>query len=332
MLVETRGGDLDEFGDIERLFRPLTRGATEARDLLDDVCVVAPRRDCDLVITTDSIVEGVHFLASDPPETVGRKLLRVNLSDLAAKGAEPIGWFLNVAWPHSLVADARASFAAGLAIDQDAWALPLFGGDTVATPGPWTLSATVLGYAPAGRTPSRATARPYDILFVSGVIGDGGLGLEASRTPEAFGDDASALIARYRLPEPRLLLRNVVRRYARASCDISDGLFADAGRIAAASGCAVELTLEHVPLSAEGSRHLDRLKDRGLGLVQLATFGDDYELALAVSPQDAPDAVAQAVSAGVELTRVGVFKPGRGVSAIYRHRPIALERLGWTHR
>ncbi|MGH6909398.1 MAG: thiamine-phosphate kinase, partial [Phenylobacterium sp.] len=167
----------DEFSEIARLFRPLTGGAAGAFDLLDDAAVVPQRPGFDLVITKDAVVEGVHFPEREAPDLVAKKLLRVNLSDLAAKAAEPFGCFLAVAWPKSFGPADREAFARGLGEDLQTYGVSLLGGDTVSTPGPFTLSLTALGWVPAGRMVRRAGAKAGDILAVSGTIGDGALGL-----------------------------------------------------------------------------------------------------------------------------------------------------------
>ncbi|HET6971087.1 MAG TPA: thiamine-phosphate kinase, partial [Phenylobacterium sp.] len=171
---------LDEFGEIERLFRPLTRGAPGAFELMDDAAVIPQRPGFDLVVTKDAIVAGVHFLADEQPELIGRRLARVNLSDLAAKGAEPYAAFLAVAWPRGWARADRAAFATGLGADFKDAGVSLLGGDTVATPGPFTASLTLMGWVPEGRMVRRAGARPGDRLMVSGHIGDGWLGLLAA--------------------------------------------------------------------------------------------------------------------------------------------------------
>ena len=240
---------LDEFGEIARLWRPLAAGAPEALGLADDAAVIGPQA-CDLVVTTDTLVEGVHFLPHDPLEDVAAKLLAVNLSDLAAKAAEPYGWLFTVAWPAGIDAAARARFAAALGVEQARWSLKLFGGDTVATPGPLTLGATLFGRCPPGAMVRRAGARPGDVLLLSGAIGDAGLGLAALTGALALPEgDAAGVIARYRRPEPRLGLRDALRAHAAAAADVSDGLLADAGHVAAASGCGVEVALDRLPLS-----------------------------------------------------------------------------------
>lgn len=320
----------DEFETIARLFRPLSEGAPEALGLADDAAVIPARPGYDLVITKDAVVEGVHFLAADPPGLVARKLLRANLSDLAAKGAEPYGYFLAVAWPPAYGEAARAAFAAGLAQDQAAFGVRLFGGDTVATPGPLTASVTMLGWVPAGAMVRRDGARPGQILLVTGTLGDAGLGLKAAQgTLE--GEGAEALAARYRLPEPRLGFAAALRAGASACIDISDGLIADAAHLQKAGGVGVEIDLERLPLSAPARAWLARHPQPGDALVELATAGDDYELLIAADPDAAARLGAAAAQAGIALTPIGRTLDGEGVAALHRGRPVALSRTGWRH-
>lgn len=298
---------------------------------MDDVAVLAPGPDEELVVTTDTLVEGVHFLASDPLADVAAKLLAVNLSDLAAKAAEPWGWFFTPAWSPRVDAAGRAAFAASLADEQKRHGLLLFGGDTVRTPGPLTLGATLFGRAPRGRTVPRDGARPGDGFWVCGRIGDAGLGLEAltGGLADASDEDRADLVRRYRRPQPRLDLRRALREHAAAAADVSDGLLADAGRIAEASGVRAEIELEEVPLSPAARRWLDRQGDRAAGLVRLATAGDDYEVVCAVRP-DAEAAFA-AAARDLGVRRIGRMTQGAGVEALYEGRPAPVARLGWTH-
>jgi thiamine-monophosphate kinase len=307
----------DEFDTIERLFAPLTLGHPGAFGLTDDAAILAPRPGFDLVLTKDAIVEGVHFLPDDPPDLVARKLLRVNLSDLAAKGAEPVGYLLACAWSARDDWERRAAFAQGLAEDGRVFNLPLLGGDTVSTPGPASFSATLIGEVPSGAMVRRSGAREGDLLLVSGPIGDGMLGLAAARGQLA--DEDGYLLSRYRLPMPRLDLALCVRERAHASADISDGLLADAGHIAKASGLRLELELDRTPLSAAGRAWFDSQPDAEAALLSLARGGDDYELAIA-----APEPVAGFIP-------VGRFVIGEGVAAFYRGGRLAVDQLGWRH-
>ncbi len=327
MTTPDRAGEpVDEFDFIARLMKPLTRGAPEALDLLDDAALIAPRPGFELVVTTDMIVEGVHFLPSDPLDLVAKKLLRVNLSDLAAKGAEPWGWLLSVSWPKRCGWAEREAFARGLSEDQDTFGLRLLGGDTTSTPGLLTASATLMGWTPIGQARLRRGARAGDVVLVSGVVGDGWLGLKA-----AVGEiDAPGALQRYRLPEPRLGLRGALAA-AHACADISDGLLADAGHIAIASALGVEIDLERLPLSQEGLRHVEGAPDRLQALFDLATGGDDYELVCTAAPERAEHLIAAAATADVRMTVVGRMTEGQGVRAIYQGRDAAAPRLGYRH-
>lgn len=309
-----------EFDWIAQLLRPLTRGAPEALDLLDDAAVLPSRPGFDLVITKDALVAGVHFLPEDPLDLVARKLLRVNLSDLAAKGAEPYGYFLSTAWPTGTGWDDKALFAKGLADDGEVFSLTLLGGDTVSTPGPLTLTATLLGWVPAGGAVLRKGARPGDELVVSGAIGGGFMGLKAALGEIA--DPDGHLVDLYRLPAPRLDLLDVVRSSLRAAADVSDGLLADAGHIAHASGCGVEIDLECLPLFPPARLWLDGQVDSAGALARIAGAGDDYQIVGASDRNQPLDG---------DLTVIGRFSAGQGVTARYKGQAIPLDCLGWTH-
>src|SRR5262249_46994678 len=223
---------------IARYFKPLATDAG-ALGLSDDAAVLKARGE-DLVVTTDAIVEGVHFLADDPPDTIARKALRVNLSDLAAKGASPAGFVLTLAlrgaddgW--------LTAFAGGLGADAKSFECPLLGGDTVSTPGPLIVSITAFGHVPPGKMVRRNGARPGDRVLVTGTIGDAALGLDiltGGRVARTLADDPAgrdALVARYRVPEPRNALAGALREHASAAMDVSDGLAGDLTKLCAAS-------------------------------------------------------------------------------------------------
>jgi thiamine-monophosphate kinase len=309
----------DEFGQIARLYRPLTRGAPEAFDLLDDAAAIPSRAGYDLVVTKDAMVEGVHFLPGEAPDVVARRLLRVNLSDLAAKGAEPYGYFLATAWSADFDWPARQGFADGLAQDGDAYGLVLLGGDTVATPGPLTVSLTMMGWVPTGRMIRRGGARPGDLLMVSGAIGDGWLGLAAARGEIA--DPDGYLTTRFRLPTPRLDLRDALRAHASAAADVSDGLIADAGHIGRASGVGLRLDLEALPLSPAARSWLATQPGRRAALTLLAAGGDDYEV------------VCTGGEAIAGFTVIGEVTAGEGIDVVYRGAVVdaGAGGGGWRH-
>jgi thiamine-monophosphate kinase len=322
----------DEFETIDHLLRPLAC-APEALGLMDDAAAIPSRPGQDLIVSKDAMVAGVHFLAADPLDLVARKLIRANLSDLAAKGAEPYGYFLAIAWPAGAGWAERERFAAGLAEDQGRFALSLLGGDTVSTPGPLTLSMTILGWTPSGAMVRRSAARPGDRVLVSGTIGDGWLGLKAARgelagvAPEA----AEWLAGRYRLPEPRIELREALRARAGGAADVSDGLIADASHIAKASGVQLRLKLERLPVSEPASQWLDRQPDRARALAALATGGDDYEIVLTAAPSHVQPLIAEAEAAGVALTEIGEAVDGEGAAALFDGCELEIERTGWRH-
>jgi len=310
-----------EFALIARHFRPLAGAA--ALDLLDDAAVLSPPAGRELVLTADAMVEGVHFLPDDPPDLVGRKLLRVNLSDLAAKGATPLGYLMTVSAPRTTSDDWFAGFAAGLAQDQRQFGVTLLGGDTTSTPGPIALSLTALGHVAPGGAVRRAGAAPGDGIWVTGTIGDGALGLAAARGKIA--DPTGHLLARYRVPQPRVGL--AIAGIASAGMDVSDGLVQDLGHICRAGTVAAELDAALVPLSAAA-------REAGPDwLVTCLTGGDDYELLLAVPPAQDAALNEAARRAGVPVTRIGRFNSGppqvvvRGPDG----KRMALDRGGWSH-
>jgi thiamine-monophosphate kinase len=324
---------VDEFDQIARLFQPLTDGAPEALGLLDDAAVLQPPAGMSLVVTKDAVVEGVHFLPSDPLDLVARKLLRANLSDMAAMAAQPYAYFLAVAWPPAAGWPEREAFAAGLRHDQDAFGVRLLGGDTVSTPGPLTASLTLLGWAEPGRALLRSGAKPGDLVLASGTIGDGWLGLRAARDKLTWlgAEAVAALAARYRLPEPRLGLVGALAAHASAGADVSDGLLADAGHIAKASGVAMMLELERLPLSAPARAWLAAQPDRNAALADLATGGDDYEIVCTAEPRAAAALIGEARRIGLAMTVIGRVVEGGGVAASVDGAEVVVDRSGWKH-
>ena len=319
----------DEFDWIARL-RPLTRGAPGALGLLDDAAVIPSRPGHDLVTTKDALVEGVHFLSGEDRSVVARRLLRTNLSDLAAKAAEPAGYLLMAAWPRGHSAGDEEAFVRGRAEDGEAFDLPLLGGDTVFTDGPLTVSATLFGWAPHGGMIRRSGARPADVLMVTGTIGDGLLGLRAAKGEIA--DEDGALAARYRLPQPRLNLRQALLDHAAAAADVSDGLFADALHVAEASGCEAVIEVETIPVSPQAAGWIARQDSDLSARLALAAGGDDYELVCAVRPGKVADFSAACAAAGTPAAVVGRFQVGTGLRLTYEVLDCVASDLGYRHR
>lgn len=316
-----------EFALIARHFRGLA--GEGALGLSDDAALLAPPPGRELVLAADAMVEGVHYLPDDPPETIGRKLLRVNLSDLAAMGAEPLAYLMTTALPRGTTPGWLEGFAAGLAEDQRLFGLHVLGGDTVSTPGPACLSLTIIGTVPPGSALRRGGARPGDDLWVSGTIGDGALGLAVlqGRLP---GDAGGHLARRYRLPEPRLALGTALRGLARAAMDVSDGLAQDLGHLLRAGELGAVLDLAALPLSPAAAAVVEA---ESAWLPRLATGGDDYELLFAADPADAPGILAAARATGTPATRIGHFTPGPPEARVLGTdgRAIDLPRGGWSH-
>ena len=325
-------GLTDEFAWIDRL-RPLTRNDSRALDLRDDAAVLPSRPGFDLVVTKDAMVEGVHVLAGEAADIVARRLLRTNLSDLAAKAAEPFGYFLMTAWPPDRGDDDREAFARGLDQDGARFGLALLGGDTISTPGPLTVSLTMLGWVPEGRAVLRSGARAGDRLVVCGAIGDGWLGLQAARGEwlEHAAEHAAVLANHYRLPTPLLVLRQSLRDHAHAAADVSDGLLADAVHIATASGLGLVLELDQTPLSPGGAAWLSGRGDRATALLSLASGGDDYALVCAIDPAHQDAFIRDNMALGVPVAVVGRFVETPGLQASIDGTPVAADRLGWRH-
>jgi len=313
-----------EFSLIARHFRPLA--GPGALDLADDAALLDPPAGRQLVLAADAMVAGVHFLPDDPPGTIGRKLLRTNLSDLAAMGAAPLGYLMTVALPRGTPDAWIAAFAAGLGQDQAEFGLKVLGGDTVSTSGPISLSLTILGTVAPGEALRRVGARPGDEVWVSGTIGDGALGLLAltGRLPAD-----PHLADRYRLPKPRLALGQALVGIARAAMDVSDGLAQDLGHLARAAGCAAEIRADSVPLSDPARAAL--AADPAL-LPRILGGGDDYELLFAAAPGDADRVLAAGRATQTSVTRIGRFLDGAGVMVLDgAGQPLDLPAAGWSH-
>jgi thiamine-monophosphate kinase len=271
---------------IARFFRPLARDPG-ALGLIDDAAILAPPAGHEVVLKTDAIVGSVHFFPDDPPGTIGCKALRVNLSDLAAKGAKPAGFLMSLALPAGTSDEWVAAFADGLGGDVERFGCPLLGGDTVRSPGPVMISIAAFGILPAGTMVRRDGARVGDAVLVTGTIGDAALGLRLRRDPVAadrYGlapAERDHLLDRFLLPQPRSALAEALRQHACAAMDVSDGLVGDLAKLCAASGVSARIEADRVPLSAGARRML--AADPAL-IEPVLTGGDDYEIVLTLAP------------------------------------------------
>lgn len=309
---------------IADLFAPLatTKGAL---GLKDDVALLHARAGHDLVLTTDAIVEGIDFFADDPPDMIAKKALRVNLSDLAAKGARPFGYLTTLMLPKRIGSAWLRKFANGLRADQRKFGVALLGGDMSATSGPLCVSVTAFGHVPAGKAILRRGSRPGDLVFVTGTIGDSGGGL-ASR--KAKRRDAG-LIKRYRLPQPRVAFGQTIRGIASAAIDVSDGLVADLGHVADVSKVHILIDLARVPISKALRKSWG---SQQTALVRAVTAGDDYEIAFTAPPKRRDAILAAAKRSHTPVSEIGSVKSGRGVVLVGRGgRPIKVKRAGWQH-
>lgn len=320
----TAAGGIGEFELIARVFAPLA--ADGALGLTDDAAFYRPRPGRDLVLTKDEVVSGVHFFANDPWDAVARKALRVNLSDLAAKGAMPVGYLLALGLPKDFTIEQIDALGAGLAADQAIYGISLYGGDTVRSPAGLTLSVTAIGEVEEGAMVRRGGAQTGEIIVVTGTIGDAALGLALRLDPALSGRlglsevHRDHLLDRYLLPQPRGVLAAAVAGYASGGMDISDGLVGDLAKMAAASGVAIEIDADRVPLS-EAARAAVTADPRLLAVA--LTGGDDYELALSIPEAKVGAFLAAAATAGVGATPIGQARVGEGISVRGDHPALA---------
>lgn len=308
---------------IARYFAPLA--GPDGLGLRDDAARMACAPGQDLVITCDALVAGVHFFAEDPPDAIAAKALRVNLSDLAAKGATPRGFVMALALSEQTLSQGEgwlSAFAAGLAADITAYTCPLLGGDTVKTPGPLMVSITAFGVVPTGRMVPRTGAKPGDLLYISGTIGDAALGLQVRLGRMQGGD---ALLARYLRPQPRQTLAPALLECASAAMDVSDGLVGDLAKMMRVSGASAEVELSAVPMSPAAAAVIAAYP----GAREIAlTGGDDYEILASIPPRNAQAFEARAAQAGVAVARIGcvtrgdaapLFRDASGAAVSFAH-------------
>jgi thiamine-monophosphate kinase len=320
---------------IQEYLAPLAAGYPGAFGLRDDCATIAPMPGHELVVKTDPVVEGVHFLPGTAPEDIAWRALAVNVSDLAGKGASTIGYLMAFALPDAPKREWLARFASGLGEAQRAFGCHLMGGDTDCRPGPLSVSITVFGSVRAGRMVRRGTARVGDHLFVTGTLGDAALGLALLKNAalaqqlELDPDDTAAMVRRFLRPQPRLALGPLLLANASAAMDLSDGLMKDCGRMCAASGVAAVLQADALPLSDPARKAV--AKDAAW-FQAVAAAGDDYEILIAVPGTDVEGFLKGAAALDFPVTRIGGLRAGSGVRM---ERPdgsqMAFARTGWDH-
>jgi thiamine-monophosphate kinase len=315
---------------IARFFEPLATHPG-ALNLSDDAAFITPPSGCDLVLKTDAIIGGVHFFPDDAAHTVASKALRVNLSDLAAKGARPLGFLLSLALPKDVGEAWLADFARGLRGDVEQFSCPLFGGDTDRTPGPIMISVAIFGAVPEGTMVRRAGAKPGDRVFVTGTIGDAALGLVLRKGAGWKLSDAQRqhLLSRYLLPQPRNVLAEAVRTHASAAMDVSDGLAGDFAKLCRVSKVAADIAADRVPLS-EAARAVIAADPAMLEVA--LTGGDDFEIVCTVPAAKADSFRAAAKVTQVPVTDVGEVTAGKGARFLGADgKPLAFKRASFSH-
>ncbi len=321
---------LGEFEIIAKYFRPLAAGCPGALELDDDAALLAPAAGKIFAVTTDTMIAGVHYFESDPADLVARKLLRANLSDLAAMGAEPAGYLLAAALPKPLDEAWLARFCEGLGQDQEEFGVALCGGDTTATSGPAVLTVTALGEVPEGTALRRSGAKEGDDIYVSGTIGDGALGFRAllGEFPDLAAPDRAFLVSRYHLPQPRVSLGAALRGIAHAAIDVSDGLAADMAHICESSRCGAEIEWARTPLSQAARAVVSGNPDARASVL---AGGDDYELLFAAAAGAEGKVEAAAAAAGVAVTKIGRMSGAGLTIRDEKGAAIELEAAGYTH-
>jgi thiamine-monophosphate kinase len=315
---------------ITRFFQPLATHPG-ALGLSDDAAIITPPAGCELVLKTDAIIGGVHFFPDDPARTIAMKAMRVNLSDLAAKGARPLGFLMSLALPRDIESDWLTGFVQGLREDTESFECSLFGGDTDRTPGPIMVSIAMFGTVPVGTMVRRAGAQEGDRIFVTGTIGDAALGLllrkgtkwDLTETQQQY------LATRYLLPQPRNVLAEAVRLHASAAMDVSDGLAGDLAKLARVSGVHAEIAADLIPMS-EAARAAIAC-DSGL-LETALTGGDDFEIICTVPLAEVESFRAAARAANVSITEIGRVVKGEGTRFIDKDgKLLAFRRPSFSH-
>lgn len=314
----------DEFDLIHQFFAPLSKNAPGARELLDDAATIAPSDGCELVVTMDTVVAGIHYLNDEKPANIVAKLMGSNLSDLAAMGARPKGFTLSCSWPKNIKTEDIQAFANAMNDWVRDYNFPLMGGDTVKTAGDAVFTLTAFGETPIGQAISRSGAQIGDQVFVTGTIGDGALGLLAAQDKLSMltDDDQMYLADRYRVPQPRINMGQSLIGNATACIDISDGLIQDLGHISKTSNVRIELQIDAIPLSKATKRAIELTPEL---MTLVLSGGDDYEIAFT--------APSMPENADVPTTLIGQVIAGDPKVDVYTidGRLVEIAKTGYNH-
>lgn len=319
---------MNEFEMVQQYFRPLTMGREEAGALQDDAAVFSIPEGMDLVVSSDTLNSGTHFLDGEAPQNIAHKALRVNLSDLAAMGATPLAYQMNLAFDEHPDVDWVKAFSEALLEDNKRYNVFCSGGDTTVSEGALLVSVTIFGLVPKGRAVKRGGAENGDLLVVTGSIGRAAVGVKTLLGLLKL-EDPEPFVTVCHKPEPRVALSAAIAQYAKAAVDISDGLIADVSHLCEASNCAVHIELNDIPFTDETTVLLQGGK---VSIQTLLTGGEDYEIAMAVNPQNLAALKQEAEAVGVTLSVIGSFKDGKGVRVTdSRHKELQFKQTGWTH-
>ncbi|MEH6631875.1 MAG: thiamine-phosphate kinase [Halopseudomonas aestusnigri] len=326
--------DISEFDLIESCFAPLSIGYDEAYALKNDAALISEHPDRSTVVTMDTLIAGVHFFITDPAEDIARKCLRVNLSDLAAMGAEAFAYTLSMAYNENIDGQWVKSFTSGLAADQKLFSIHLIGGDTVKTPGPLTITVTCFGHVPRHHCLKRNTALPGQDIWVSGTLGDAAAGLkilngDANSSNSEFRQN---LIKRFRVPQPRTELGCYLLKesISNTAMDVSDGLLADLTHITSASKVGATIQEKDLPFSNAFNSLMSENKDLKTKLA--VAGGDDYELLFTADRNQRDKIIALSRTLSIKLTRIGIVEKGEEVSLLREDGSLfQITNLGWKH-
>jgi len=322
---------MNEFEFIHSYLKPLAKSYSGALDLADDAAILSLPDGHEFVVTTDALTAGVHFFPDDPADLIAQKSLRVNLSDLASMGADPVCYSLALILPHETNESWLELFCDGLARDQAAFGIHLSGGDTTSTKGPLSIVVTAFGTVPSGQALKRSSARAGDDIWVSGTIGDALVGLKKIKENQPLTVDLSSdpSVQRYWLPNPKVKIARQLRGIATSAIDVSDGLVADLNHVCAASNVGAQLNSTDIPLTSVVKDFLD---SKELSIEEIMTGGDDYELLFTVTPEQESCILELARADNINVTKIGTITAKQDLEILGTNgQPLEINRKGFKH-